>query len=327
MFYLSADNPIVSAEPFFRLANDIFMLGYDGLIIDEVHHIKDWSANLKAVYDAFPDKNIWASDSSSLVLRYGNADLSRRFLSVRVPLLSFREYLFLETGTNYPVWRFGDGKLPMEPDAEMLTAFEAYRAQGMCPYYQEGNFNERAMNAVNKTLLSDVPFFIPSVNENSLRLMSAIIGTLSASSIPRLNVTSLCADWNVGAEKLYKILRVMESVDLLRVLRYERDTKANSAGAKLFFADSSLYHVLHGNTGTEREAFVAMCFANAGFNVAASRDESACDFVVGKDTDAKIKIEVGGSNKKPKTSDFVLRDNISHPSLNAIPFWLLGMMW
>ena len=47
---------------------------------------------------------------------------------------------------------------------------------------------------------------------DNIRLMSAVVGTLSMSSIPRLQVRSLCADWNVSADKLYQLLDVMEAV-------------------------------------------------------------------------------------------------------------------
>ena len=49
--------------------------------------------------------------------------------------------------------------------------------------------------------------------------MRAIIGTLANSSIPRVQVTSLCSDWGIGAEKLYQLLFVMESVDLLKIVK------------------------------------------------------------------------------------------------------------
>ena len=63
--------------------------------------------------------------------------------------------------------------------------------------------------------------------------MRAIIGTLANSSIPRVQVTSLCSDWGIGAEKLYQLLFVMESVDHIEISKaYPNDTEARSTGAK-----------------------------------------------------------------------------------------------
>ncbi len=36
---------------------------------------------------------------------------------------------------------------------------------------------------------------------------------------------------------------------------------------------------------------------------------------------------MGGPSKKIKNADFVIRDDIEYPSRNALPLWLLGMMY
>mgnify|MGYP004444243847 FL=1 len=58
MIYFSADNPKLINEPLYDLVSDIFMRGYEGVIIDEVHFAANWSFHLKALSDDFPDKNI-----------------------------------------------------------------------------------------------------------------------------------------------------------------------------------------------------------------------------------------------------------------------------
>lgn len=88
------------------------------------------------------------------------------------------------------------------------------------------------MAIIDKILNNDIPFFLPSISENNLRVMQSHIGTLANSSIPRVQVTSLCSDWGIGAEKLYQLLFVMESVDLLKIVKYPNDTKARSTGCK-----------------------------------------------------------------------------------------------
>jgi len=123
---------------------------------------------------------------------------------------------------------------------------------------------------------------------------------------------------------------VMESVGVLRIVRTENDTKAKSAGDKLFFADPSFYSALRGNPGTAREALVASLCADAGWTIETTRDDSTGDFVISKPSDAgirKLRLEVGGASKRIKSADFVIRDDIDYPAVNAIPMWLLGMGW
>ncbi|WP_234946720.1 ATP-binding protein [Thermosipho atlanticus] len=99
-FYVSGYDPLLSQISLYNLGERIFLEGFSELIIDEVHFLNNWSTKIKSLYDSFPDKKIWISDSSSIILRKGIADLSRRFIKVRIPLLSFREYIYLATVTK-----------------------------------------------------------------------------------------------------------------------------------------------------------------------------------------------------------------------------------
>lgn len=328
ILYFSADNPLTSDENLYEMCSFIFMQGFEGVIIDEVHFAKDWSKCLKALYDDFPDKIIWTSDSSSIVLREANADLSRRFVRIKMPLMSFREFIFLETGTVFSKWIFGSDKLPCKPDSKTLSLFTEYRAHGTRPFYTEGNYEDKVLSLLDKTLYSDVPFFLPQITDSNLRLMKAVVATLANSNIPRIEVRKLCSNWAIGSEKLYSLLNVMESVGVFKIIRFENEKKANTVGAKFFFADPCMYRILSGNEGTEREAFSVMCFNMAGCSAEASRDETKGDFLISFPKEKnKITVEVGGKNKKEKNADYVLRDNTDYPTLNGIPFWLLAMMW
>lgn len=330
ILYFSADNPTLAGEPLYETIKSIFLAGFSGVIIDEVHFARDWSLHLKALFDDFPAHSLWVSDSSALVLRSGIGDLSRRFVPIRMPLLSFREFLFLKTGTLHPATDpFIETKLPVQPTPEILAAFREYRNTGTRPFFDEGNFEERMLAVLDKTLYADIPFFLPNVTDGNLRLMKAIIGTLAGVAIPRLQVRSLCADWGIGAEKLYQILNVMESVGILRIIRIENDTKAKTAGEKLFFSDPAFYPVLRGNVGTAREALIAALCAETGWLVEAVRNEAEGDFVISRNAGGvplQFKLEVGGASKKIKSADFVIRDDIDLPGGNAIPLWLLGMI-
>ncbi len=320
--YVSADNPLIGEIPLYDVGERAFVAGYEGIVVDEVHFARDWSKHLKALHDDFPDRVIWVSDSSSLVLRGGAADLSRRFVPITMPLLSFREYLLLRGLTAHAPFDPFES-VPITGTPELLRAFREYRRGGTRPFFGEGHFIERLLAIVEKTLHSDVPFFVPRITDGNIRLMNAIVGTLAKASIPRLQVRSLCADWSIGADKLYQLLFVMESVGVVRIVRKARDTKAHTAGEKLFFGDPPLYHALGGEPGTEREALTAAMIGEAGRTLFATGDERAGDFVV----DGTITIEIGGAKKPRKAADFVVRDDTDVASGTTLPLWSLGFLY
>jgi len=325
-FYVSGDDPLLSQISLYNLGERIFLEGFNGLIIDEVHFLNNWSLQIKSLYDSFPDKKIWISDSSSIILRKGIADLSRRFIKVRMPLLSFREYIHLATGVKIdeiesPFTFDREYIVSLTKDIEVLKLFKEYSSSGTRPFFLEGNFSEKMKNVLEKTLYNDIPYFLESVRDNHLRLMNAIISYLLYSKIPTINVDSMCKEWGVGKPKLYELMRVMEESELINIVYKERDFKVNSKGDKIFLSDPSYYYIYDGEIGNFREAFVVFALKEKG-NVYSIKNEKDGDFIFNG-----IKIEVGGKNKKRKNSEFVIRDDLDLPIRNKIPLWVLGLLW
>ena len=323
--YLSGDDPIVSSVHFYEVAEKI-LVHYPGVIIDEVHFLKDWSLAVKYLYDSFPNRKVWISDSSSVVLREGIADLSRRVVKVKMPLMSFREYVYFETGKLLDVWEkpFENhfeyaSKILREVDPLLL--FKSYRGGGTRPFYQEGWFRERMQNILEKTIYYDIPHLVGNISENHLGVMKAIIGHLLLSKTPTVNIENMSREWGVGKQKIYALLNAMEEVGFLNIVRKEGKPKAQSKGAKIFFADPAFYYVLDGDVGNYREAFVVFSLKEKG-KVLAAKNEKEADLIFNG-----LKLEIGGKKKSSKSADFVIRDDIDVPARNSIPLWMLGMLW
>ena len=91
--YVSADHSYFSNHGLAELADDFVKEGGTHLYIDEVHKYRNWSRELKQIYDVHPDLHVFFSGSSVLDITKGEADLSRRVLMYSMQGLSFREYL------------------------------------------------------------------------------------------------------------------------------------------------------------------------------------------------------------------------------------------
>jgi hypothetical protein len=326
VLYLSADNPVFASVPLYDLLEAVFMHGYEGALVDEVHYAADWSLHLKAAYDAFPNKTLVASDSSTVVLRKGMADLSRRFPIRLMPLLSFREYLMLKLDRDIPtIDPFDYRAAPVRRlvrEINVLRHFSDYMRGGFRPFFLESpeTYLERVMNTVSKSMEADIPFLVPQIGESHLRLMRAVIGYLAVSKVPRVQVNTLCSEWSVGKEKLYQLFDAMERAHLIRSIRKKRDTKIRSAGAKVFLYEPSVYGFFGGNPGTQREAYVAAALQESGRQLVAADREEDCDFI----TNEGLKLEIGGRKKARKGADIVVRDGVDLPSRNVLPLWMLG---
>lgn len=326
LLYLSADHPLLASVPLHDLLEAIFLRGYEGALVDEVHYAADWSRHLKAAYDAFPNKVIRASDSNAIVLRKGVADLSRRFPVYPMPLLSFREYLILVLDRDIPLLDPFDYNIQavrkLCREVNVQRHFHDYMKGGFRPFFLESpaTYMEKVMATIAKTMEADIPFLVPQITENHLRLMHAVIGYLGTATVPIVQVNSLCNEWGLSKEKLYQLLDAMERAHLIRIIRKRNDTKVHSVGAKMLLNEPSVYEFLGGNRGTAREAYVATACMESGHNVWAAVKDADYDFLIDN-----RKVEVGGRKKGRKDADLVIRDDIDLPSGNVLPLWMLGL--
>lgn len=324
LLYFSADSPLLSNVGLWELGRMAFQRDFNGVIIDEVHYAPDWSRDLKALYDAYPGKQIIASDSSSIVLQKGIADLSRRFVKIKLSLLSFRDYVFLKEGITLPEMDI----LRLDPlliqktfeKGPILSWFRDYLTAGFRPFFLEGSYKERQLNIIEKTVFSDLPFFLPQTNENILRLGNAVVAMLAASSIPTINVEATCSDWGVGKGTFYQLLAALEALSLIRIVDYKNSSKSRTKGAKILLTDPSHYAVLAGDLGNLREAYVAFELEQRFGEVFASKDERKGDFV-----SRGLLFEVGGRSKKIKHANYVIRDNLEFSAPGQIPLWTMGL--
>ncbi len=105
--YITLDDPHFFSHSLSSVAEDFQKFGGKFLFLDEVHkypsthHGYDWSAEIKSLYDRYPDLYIIYSGSSSLKLYKGQGDLSRRRSTYNLKGLSLREFIQYETGQQF----------------------------------------------------------------------------------------------------------------------------------------------------------------------------------------------------------------------------------
>ena len=79
--YVSLDDLFFTENRLIDLSDEFVAKGGQHLFLDEVHKYKNWSRELKYVYDSFSDLHIVITASSILDIYKAEADLSRRAIS------------------------------------------------------------------------------------------------------------------------------------------------------------------------------------------------------------------------------------------------------
>lgn len=332
--YLSLDDLQLLNEDLFELVEVAYNQGTRVLFLDEVHYYNNWSQKIKNLYDSYPKLKIVLSDSSSLILRLATADLSRRFPKVHMPLLSFREYVFFRKKILLPTFdplKIFKSKnkvvLPKEIESFRQTQninqlFLDFLDFGQRPFFIEKKYSERIENIIEKTIFTDIPYFLPSSQKNHLNGLRSIVGHLAVSTIPTVNIQSLCNQWELGKDKVYELLSVLEASGVIQIVYNTSSPKGSSKGDKIFFQDCSFYAALGGNRGNRREAYFVSALRFAQYAVLTSKDEEHGDYLVDQ-----ILFEVGGKGKKIKKADIVIKETLDDVYAKEWPLWIFGFLW
>jgi hypothetical protein len=203
---------------------------------DEVHKYKDWSREIKNVYDYFSDLQIIITGSSTLDIYKGSADLSRRAILYKMNGLSFRKFIELKYSQAFPVITFDEIlSNPADPIREILNKvkpirlFEEYLQSGFYPFFTEGEseYPTRLKQTINHVLESDLPNAerIDFYAVHHLRKLFSILAEL----VPyKPNIVKLSSQVGVSRETLIKYLHLLDKAELVMLLQSNTTGKSKT---------------------------------------------------------------------------------------------------
>lgn len=324
--YVSADSLYLATHTLVDLTDSFVKYGGKHLYIDEVHKYKNWSRELKQIYDTHPDLKVTFTGSSILDIIDGEADLSRRAVIYTMQGLSFREYLALFHDIHTPAYTLEQilAHETHKPVDRPLAYFKEYLHHGYYPFSNAEDFPLRMEQIVRQTIESDIAQYA-DLKASTARKLIQLLGVISGIAPMKPNADSLSQEVGVSKNNISDYLVYLEKAGMIGLLR---DNTGGLRGLgkveKVYLDNPSLMTVLafgKPDTGSLRETFFynQMRVQN---RVLASR---VSDFTIGEYT-----FEIGGRKKgKQQIEDvpngFIVKDDIEYGHHNVVPLWAFGL--
>jgi uncharacterized protein len=303
--FIQADHFLTSKTSLYEIAEEFVKNGGELLCVDEIHKYKNWSIELKSIYDTFVGLKIIASGSSALEIYKGSHDLSRRAIVYKMLGMSFREFIELYYGLHFEAISLGDILSNHERLAESIISpiesakqkiipiFKEYLRFGHYPYYfdlrSEELFFITLEQNIHSTVENDLLFVYPSISGNSVKKILALLGVIRQSVPFTPDMSRLKRAVDVGDERTLKnYLKYLEDAGLIRQLpKSSNPLSAIEKPEKIYLDNPNLLYIDDANIGSVRETYFLsmvsskhrLCAANAG------------DFLI----DENYTVEVGGN--------------------------------
>lgn len=350
--YVSMDN-IKNTQKFsmLEIAEEFNINNGKLLCFDEIHKYENWSAELKAIYDTYPDLKVIATGSSALEINKGTHDLSRRAIVYHMKGMSFREYLELSYGYELSAYSLEDilkehmsisvkiRDTLHSKKQKIIPLFKEYLEYGYYPYFNslpnKTMFFTTLEQNINVSIESDLLNIYPKLNGVSIRKIKLLLAVIMQ-SVP---FTPKLADLKNAIEvkddrTLKEYLSKLDDAGLIKLLmKSSLSMKSLDKPEKIYLANTNLMQLASPNIGNIRETF----FMNQLDNHYNNKNSFLKVGIYASDKgdfylEEKYTFEVGGKNKdfkqiKDIQNSFVAADDIEFGFGNKIPLWLFGFLY
>ena len=334
--YFSLDDLYFTTHSLKDTVTTFYKNGGIVLGLDEVHKYKNWSQEIKNIYDFFPDLKIIFTGSSIIDIAKQEGDLSRRALMYELTGLSFREYLAMLNIIHLPIIQLEDLlfnvteiKKSIPLNFRPLEHFSNYLQFGFYPFglidtstaYQRINQLIRTIVEVDMAELKDFDI------RNAKKILQLIY--VIAQQVPfKPNLTNLATKTGIHRNSLTNYLHYLEQAKIITMLYPAGNSNAIlQKPEKIYLNNTTLLSALaeeQANIGSIRETF----FLSQMQTLYKVQFPQQGDFIVlGKYT-----FEVGGKGKKSKqieavSNAWVVKDDVEYPMINVLPLWMFGMLY
>lgn len=334
--YVSLDNIWFAQNSLVSMVDDFVKRGGKHLFLDEVHKYPNWSIEIKNIYDDFPELKIVFTGSSMLEILNARADLSRRAVIYHMQGLSFREFLAIKTGNEFPIISLEnliENHVTIAREVlrkvKPLEHFGAYLSHGYFPFFREVPelYHHRLEEVVNMTLEIELPL-LRNVEISYIPKLKHLLHIISE-SVPFIpNVTKLSERIGINRNTLVSYLFFLQEARLTKNLYKDiKGITQMQKPEKIYLENTNFQFAFtpkNADLGNLRETF----FINQVSHLHTVEYVKGGDFRI----DGKYIFEVGGKNKTSEQiqglkNSFIAADDIEYGNPKKIPLWLFGFLY
>jgi len=298
-FYISVDT--ITSEDLFQIAKHLKqVLKIELLLLDEIHFQKDYDAQLKKIYDSLGLKIIFTS-SVALAIAQSAYDLSRRVHILKLPLFSFREYIYFNNDVLVQTLTMQD-IIEQNWTGDHLRhgyLFDEYLRGGILPFaLDEPDPIPLLGNILKKIISRDIPSIMPLLVEE-LPIIEKMLKFIGKSTVDGINYSSISRNVGITKYKAESYLNILTQALVTHVIFPKGAGVMREPKVLLCPPYRLLYNEYDYVIGGLREDFFAEMLAGASIEfhyLKSTRGSKTPDFLV-RDKQGDIVLEVGGKGK------------------------------
>lgn len=328
--YINMNNFYFQGKGIAEFASDFYAMGGKVLLIDQVFKQANWSAELRKCYDELPGLKIVFTGSSVMRLKEENPELNGIVTSYNLRGFSFREFLNLKTGYNFPSYTLTEIINDHEqivrtilPKVSPLSYFQNYIHHGFYPFFLEKrNFSENLLKTMNMMLEVDI-LLIKQIELKYLSKIKKLLYLLAIESPVAPNVSQLASDIQTSRATVMNYIKYLADARLINMI-YPKGEAFPKKPAKIMMHNSNLMYAIYPNRMEESDILETFFQNTVWKDHKVNKGEKGISFLV----DSKYRFKICQEEFKKQNPDIIYaKNNIEVGRDNQIPVWLFGFLY
>lgn len=331
--YINMNNFYFQDRGFVGFAGEFVANGGKCLLIDQVFKQPDWSAELRRCYELYPTLQIVFTGSSVMRLKEENAEIGGIVKSYNLRGFSFREYINLMSGNNFPAYSLEDIIHNHEhiaksilPHVNPLNYFNDYIHHGFYPFFlEQRNFSENLLKTMNMMTEVDI-LLIKQIELKYLSKIKQLFYKLAVNGPKAPNVSTLAQELETSRATVMNYIKFMADARLINII-YPVNEDFPKKPAKVMMHNPNLLYAIYPIQATTQEAMETF-FVNTLWKDHTVNQKNKDNYFI---VDGNIQFRIIDAKSEVKVRHqgdcLYARYNTETGSDNKIPLWLLGFLY
>ncbi len=329
--YINLNNFYFQGMGIAEFAGEFQKRGGRVLLIDQVFKHPDWSHELRLCYDRYPRLKIVFTGSSVMRLKEENPELNGIVKSYNLRGFSFREFLNLQTGNDFPSYTLDEILTNHEhivktilPKVRPLDYLQDYLHHGFYPFFLEKrNFSENLLKTMNMMIEVDI-LLLKQIELKYLSKIKKLLYLLAVDGPVAPNVSQLAADVQTSRATVMNYIKNLADARLINMV-YGRGDEFPKKPARVMMHNTNLMYSIYPVKVEEQDVLETFFLNSLWKDHKLYKGDKGISFYVDKGIPFRICTE--GYRVKNNTSVYYALHKAEVGHGNQIPLWLFGFLY
>ena len=329
--YINMNNFYFSQCSLVQFAGEFVKRGGKVLLIDQMFKYPNWSEDLRLCYEQYPTLKIVFTGSSVMRLKEENPVLNSIVKVYYLRGLSFREFLNLQSGNNFPAYTLEEILNNHEQiartilrEVKPLNYLQDYLHHGFYPFYLEKrNFSENLLKTMNMMIEVDI-ILIKQIELKYLSKIKKLLYLLAVDGPVAPNVSQLAAEIQTSRATVMNYIKYLEDARLINMV-YPKGERFPKKPSKVVMHNSNLMYSFYPVRVDEQDVLDTFFMNTMYKDHKLYKGDKGTSFLVDEGLHFRICTENCKFKNNPNVYYALHKLELGHD--NLIPLWLFGFLY